>query len=248
MAFPIGKRASLIIADNMDAGSSARISLITKYLDKIALANRAAPMFSHIRVYFHVSEVKTPSPLFKAAKERGIGIFADTLNANYRQCKTPQEYEAHIRALMALGVTIGFVDDANVIDLATLAKMIPAIDGFRYVLSTGIVDAREMGDLALNADADVKTTAQTYLNGASVNYLKTWLRDLPMWGVDFECYRDNGRMTTPQEIATMGREVIAARKGQVHVYGHDGNTNLLSKTYASQWAALQTFLASWWKS
>jgi hypothetical protein len=246
------KRAALIIADNMDAGSRSRVTLINKYIAMIAEANSVAPMFSDICLFFNAAELMPPLSIFKTARDKGIGIIADTVNANYRQAKSHSAYVDHLKRLMDQGVTMVRVDDANTLPAVALQSMIVDIPGLRWILSSGVHDAPAMSYLAQNLDADTKVTVQTYLNGASVNYLKTWLSTISMWSVDFECYRTGrGRMTTPAEIASMGQAVIDAHKRVVMVYGHDDNTNFTlpstdSRNVRAQWGALQAFLKKWW--
>jgi hypothetical protein len=246
------KRAALIIADNMDAGSRSRVTLINKYLNMIADANDKAPMFSDVCLNFHASEVKTPSSIFKTARDKGIGIIADTLNANYRDASSYSAYVDHVKRLQDQGVTLLRVDDANTLPSVALQSMIVDLPGLRWILSSGVHAAPAMSSLALAQDADTKVTVQGYLNGADVSYLKKWLKDIPMWSLDFECYRTGkGRMTTTAEIATMGQAVIEAHKKVVMVYGHDDNTDFTlpatnPRNVRAQWNALQTWLREWW--
>lgn len=252
------KIAAGIISDNMDADTKARISYLTKMLQKMAAANKQGRMFSHAVIYFHKVEIVKPSPIFKVADDLGIEIIADTLNANFGQVKSATEYVDLVLRLLDLGVSMGRIDDANTKNEAQLLDMLPDVPGWRWILSSGVHATAAMSGLAQSVDADVKVTAQTYLNGANISFLQDWMASKPMWSVDFEAYRTpKGRMTTPDEILAMGDEIIKAKKRRVMVYAlKDQHTDFLApekiggkpnpKYLGKQWAALQGFLARWW--
>lgn len=253
------KIAAGIISDNMDADTKARVSYLTKMLQKMAAANKQARMFSHAVIYFHKVEIVKPSPIFQIAKDLGLEIITDTMNANFGQVKSATEYVDLVLRLMDLDVSMGRIDDANTKPQDQLLNMLPDIPGWRWLLSTGVNDVPAMSAVAQSVDGDVKVTAQTYLNGADISYLQRWLKTVKMWSVDFEAYRtDDGYMTKPDDITRMGNEVIAAKKRFVMVYAlRDEHTDYLApatingkpnpKYIGKQWTALQGFLARWWQ-
>jgi hypothetical protein len=243
----------------MDAATKGRISYLTKMLQKMAAANKQGRMFSHAVIYFHKVEILQPSPIFKVAEDLGIEIIADTLNANFSQVKSATEYVDLILRLIDLKVSMGRIDDANTKPEAMLLDMLADVPGWRWILSSGVNASSAMSNLAQSIDADAKVSAQTYLNGANIKFFQDWMANKPMWSVDFEAYRtDKGYMTTPEEITAMGDEVIKAKKRRVMVYAlKDQHTDYLapekvggkpnSKYLGKQWAALQGFLARWWR-
>lgn len=250
--------SALIIADNMDAASKERISLITKYINKIATQNKKKRMFSHIRIFLAMSEVMpTPSPLFETARKANIGIIADTVNTIYKQCikaGTPQRYVEYLQRLVQLGVTMVCIDDAEEHTFEQIQDMVIDVPGLRWLLSTGISTAPEVQRWILNLDTASRFEAQCYRQGEDVENVERWMRDVGMWAVAFEAFRnEDGVMTTPEEITKMGQYVIGANKKVIMVYGHDEHTDYtLPPTHplfiGKQWNALATFLGKWWSA
>jgi hypothetical protein len=252
------KIAAGIISDNMDADTKARISYLTRMLQKMATANKQGRMFSHAVIYFHKVEILKPSPIFKVAEDLGLEIIADTMNTNFGQVKSAAEYVDLILSLIDLKVSMGRIDDANTKPETMLLDMLADVPGWRWILSSGVNASPAMSSLAQGVDADTKVSAQAYLNGADISFFRDWMKTKPMWSIDFESYRTpKGYMTTPDEITQMGDEVIKAKKRRVMVYAlKDQHTDFLApetingkknpKWLGPQWAALQGFLTRWW--
>lgn len=240
----MSKRTIFIISDNLDAGSPERIALIRNYLNKIATANKTAPMFTDVAIYFHPIEIMKLSPIFTMARDLGIGIVADSMNATRYYAGTDARYEDCVQRLIDVGVTMARVDDANTKPREIVKSLLLPLD-IQWFLSCGVHFTEAMNDLASEVLANVKATPQMYLNGANISFMSEWFKNYRSPAIDFECYNDGDRMTTPQEVLSMGRTLIATRKPIWFVYGHDENTNFL-RSYGKQWQALQTVMKEFW--
>lgn len=248
----IRKQAGLVIADNMDAASDERNALLADYIEKIKEANREAMMFSHVCLYFDISELKNPIPVIRQAEAAGIGIIADTMNTAWRRSRSRAAYLDYIKRAMDAGIMEFRIDDAQKFSAMQLRSMMADVPGIRWILSTGVKYATAMTGVIMQADADCKLEVQAYRHGSSTNYVQKWLNEIPMNTIAFECYRtENGKVTSTKDIAAMGSHVIASGISSIMVYGHDENTSFLldekhARSMAAQWRALQAFLKRWW--
>lgn len=253
MPAPNTRLAALIMADEYDANSSARLRVGRKLIDYIAKGSIFNTLQLHLAPY-EMETVKGPlgpsprSTLISYAASAGVSLSADTINKPFKDLP-PRAYTAYIQALYEARISTFVVDDAHRFSYAELKAMtapVRAWPGTRLVFSSN-VNYSQVGLHAARLGAIYE--AQAYRQGEDCSAVNRFF-SAPVGRVAFECFRNgDGLLTTPDEITRMGQYLLKtpAPVEHISVYaGFDANTDLMSSGMIKHRAALDTVLKAWW--